>query len=331
MTHNFKRIAILKGGWSNEREVSLTTGDAFEHALRNTLYDVAVIDVKKDLNSFLTQLNFHKPDVIINALHGTGGEDGTIQGVLTMLDIPYTHSSVVSSAVAMDKMLSKNIFQQSGIPIANFLVMPQEEYKLVSTPHPFDFPYVIKPITEGSSRGVSIIKSDLDKQSAMKAWVFGDEIMIEEYIPGREIQVAVINGKALGAIEIKPHNNFYDYEAKYTDGKATHIMPAVLSTDLQTLLFKYAELAHKCLKCDGITRVDFRVDESNSTGKVIVILEVNTQPGMTPLSLVPEIAAYYGISFLDLIEIMLKATYAKFYKKTNIYDENQSYNLKSCL
>ncbi len=302
--HGFESIAILMGGWSNEREVSLQTGYAFKDALRKSKYRVTTIDVQRDLPKLIEDINTFKPDVMINALHGTGGEDGVIQGVLTMLGLPFTHSSVLSSAIAMDKLITRAILSAEGIPFAPYNTFDVKEYHKRQD-HPFNFPYVIKPIAEGSSRGVYIITSDADKTRAMEEWVYADKLIAEAYIPGREIQVAVMGGKAIGAIELKPHSGFYDYEAKYTEGKTDHIMPAPLTSQDQDQLFHYAEVAHKKLRCNGITRSDFRLDESDNAMHRICMLELNTQPGMTPLSLVPEIAAYYGISFLDLIEKML--------------------------
>lgn len=302
--HSYQSIAVLMGGWSNERDISRSTGLEILNALKDTSYTVTGIDVEKNLPKLLSDIAHAKPDVIINALHGTGGEDGVIQGVLTMLGIPFTHSGVLPSAVAMDKIMSRAIFQSVGIPMAPCCVINQKEYAR-NADHPFAFPYVIKPIAEGSSRGVSIIRSDLDKKDAMALWTFGDNILAEQYIPGREINVAVINGKAIGAIELKPKSGFYDYEAKYTEGKTDHIMPAPLSALDQEKMFTYAEKAFQVLGCKGVTRADFRLDESKDAPYPMVMLELNTQPGMTSLSLVPEIAAYYKMSFLDLIECML--------------------------
>lgn len=298
-----KKIMVLMGGWSNEREVSLSSGEGVARALTETGYDVTTLDLKRDLSSFVDALNTEKPDAVFNALHGTGGEDGVIQGVLDMMCIPYTHSGVTASAIAMDKILSRLVFMQAGIPVPDYKLLAFNEFK--TTEQPFKFPYVSKPLSEGSSRGVSIINNNQDHAASVASWTFGDQVLVESYIPGREIQIAVLDGKAIGAIELKPHSGFYDYEAKYTDGKTTHIMPAPLDADVQALMYEYAEKAHTVLGCKGITRSDFRLDDTVIPQR-IAILEINTQPGLTPLSLAPEIAAYYGITFPDLLTQMIE-------------------------
>ncbi len=316
MRQSNKSVAVLMGGWSNERDVSLSTAEGVIKTLTEKGYTVTAIDVSRDLEKLLFDLKQAKPDVVFNALHGTGGEDGVIQGVLDMLRIPYTHSGVTASALAMDKILSRLIFMQSNIPVPEYRIIPLGTYK--HGEHPFTFPYVIKPLNEGSSRGVYIIKNNTERDIAMNEWTFGDHVLAETYIPGREIQIAVINGKAIGAIELKPHSGFYDYEAKYTDGKTEHLMPAPLTDTDQSLLFSYAEKAHTILGCKGVTRSDFRLDETvenntvNTGARRMALLEINTQPGLTPLSLVPEIAAYYGISFSELLDqIIERATCAQ--------------------
>lgn len=295
-----KRVAVLMGGWSSEREVSLVSGAAVVESLKELGYEVLPIDVSRDLQSLLTALT-PRPDVIFNALHGVGGEDGTIQGVLEILGIPYTHSGVVSSAIAMDKILSRKVFKYEGIKTPPWKLISLDELK---QGHPMAFPYVIKPVGEGSSRGVYIIFDDSEYTKALEEWSYGNNILIEQYIPGKEIQVAVIDNKAVGAIEICPHSGFYDYEAKYTAGKADHIMPARLSTEAYQTCLNLALKAHKALKCRGATRSDFRYDDTG-TGE-FYLLELNTQPGMTPLSLVPEIAAYNKINFSQLIQSMIE-------------------------
>ena len=298
-----KKITVLMGGWSNEREVSLSSGAGAAKALTDLGYEVTTLDVKRDINYVVEALNTAKPDVVFNALHGTGGEDGVIQGVLDMMKIPYTHSGVAASAIAMDKILSRLVFIQAGIPVPDYQVLSFSDYKKGAAP--FTYPYIAKPLCEGSSRGVSLVKNNADRANSIATWTFGDKILLEEYIPGREIQVAVIDGKAIGAIELKPHSGFYDYEAKYTDGKTTHVMPAPLDDDTQALMFEYAEKAHTILGCSGVSRADFRLDDSVVPHR-IALLEINTQPGLTPLSLVPEIAAYYGISFGELLNKMIE-------------------------
>ncbi|MDP3371651.1 MAG: D-alanine--D-alanine ligase [Candidatus Paracaedibacteraceae bacterium] len=298
-----KKIIVLMGGWSNERDVSISSGKGVARVLADMGYDVIPLDLKRELSSFIETLNKEKPDIVFNALHGTGGEDGVIQGVLDMMGIPYTHSGVTASAIAMDKILSRRVFMQAGIPVPDYKLLPFNEFKTES--QPFEFPYVAKPLSEGSSRGVSIIHNTQDHAASVNAWTFGDHVLIERYIPGREIQIAVLDGKAIGAIELKPHSGFYDYEAKYTDGKTIHIMPAPLDARTQALMYAYAENAHTVLGCKGITRSDFRLNDM-VTPHHIAILEINTQPGLTPLSLVPEIAAYYGTTFPELLTQMVE-------------------------
>lgn len=285
------RIALLQGGMSAEREVSLTSGAAVEKALRANGHDVTVIDAQKDLAQ---QLVAAKPDIVFNALHGRWGEDGCVQGVLEMLKIPYTHSGVLASALAMDKPMAKRIFSAENILCAEGIIVHHDDLQKGA---PLPRPYVLKPLNEGSSVGVLIVQEGDDLQLDGLA----DELLCERYIPGREVQVAVLDNKALGAIEIKPNSGFYDYEAKYTDGKAEHIMPAPLAEPLYAEVLELAERAHKALGCRGLTRTDFRYD-----GKDFYILEVNTQPGMTPLSLSPEIAAHAGIGFDALVEILVQ-------------------------
>ncbi len=297
-----KKIMVLMGGWSNERDVSLASGQGAAKALLAAGYDVVTLDVTRDIQHFINAIQTEKPDVVFNGLHGTGGEDGVIQGVLDMMRIPYTHSGVTASAIAMDKILSRRVFIESGIPVPDYAVISFDAY--TRGEQPFAYPYISKPLSEGSSRGVSLVKNDADRQTSINTWTFGDQILLERYIPGREIQVAVIDGKAIGAIELKPHSGLYDYEAKYTDGKTTHIMPAPLDSATQTEMFAYAEKAHGVLGCKGVTRADFRFDDT-TTPHAIVLLEINTQPGLTPLSLVPEIASYYGISFEQLLTKMI--------------------------
>ncbi|MBY0282193.1 MAG: D-alanine--D-alanine ligase [Alphaproteobacteria bacterium] len=298
-----KKIAVLMGGWSSEREVSLSTGAEVIKALTEIGYDVKPIDVERNLPKLLKELEEVKPEVIFNALHGVGGEDGVIQGVLEMLQIPYTHCSVTSSAIAMDKILSRKIFQYIGIATPPWKVISFEQLK---KEHPMEFPYVVKPIGEGSSRGVTLVFNKQDYQRSIQEWTFGEKVLIEKFIPGREIQVAVLDDEAIGAIEIKPYEGFYDYTAKYTPGKAKHLMPAPISPEAYQEVLELALKAHKVLGCHGATRSDFRYDDTNES-PTFYLLELNTQPGMTSLSLVPEIAAHAGISFKDLLEKKIKA------------------------
>lgn len=300
-----KHIAVLMGGWSSEREVSLASGKGVSEALTRLGYKVTPVDVGHDVAAVLAKL---RPDVAFNALHGRFGEDGCIQGVLEVLEIPYTHSGVMASAVAMDKQMSKLVFAEDGLPLAEGrVVTKQEAIKGEVLPRP----YVIKPVNEGSSVGVHIVFNDSNFHLNENNWPFGDKVLVERYIPGREIQVAVWgegkDAKALGAIEIRPKGLFYDYEAKYTEGKADHLMPAPLSKADYALVLEYAERAHRALGCRGVSRTDFRYDDTagDGTGKFYV-LEINNQPGMTPLSLAPEIAAHAGIGYDALVERLVR-------------------------
>ncbi|MCC7259419.1 MAG: D-alanine--D-alanine ligase [Alphaproteobacteria bacterium] len=300
-----KHVAVLMGGWSSEREVSLASGKGVAEALTRLGYKVTPVDVGHDVAAVLAKL---KPDVAFNALHGRFGEDGCIQGVLEVLEIPYTHSGVMASAVAMDKQMSKLVFAEDGLPLAEGKVVTKQE---AITGEVLPRPYVIKPVNEGSSVGVHIVFNDSNFHLNEKNWPFGDKVMVERYIPGREIQVAVCgegkDAKALGAIEIRPKGLFYDYEAKYTEGKADHLMPAPLSKADYALVLEYAERAHRALGCRGVSRTDFRYDDTagDGTGKFYV-LEINNQPGMTPLSLAPEIAAHAGIGYDALVERLVR-------------------------
>ncbi len=288
-----KHIAVLMGGLSAEREVSLSSGAAVVKALETLGHKVTQVDVGRDIAQILANL---KPDLVFNALHGRYGEDGCVQGVLEMLGIPYTHSGVLASALAMDKPMAKKLFESAGIRCAKGIELDEKDILSQSV---INFPLVVKPANEGSSVGVKIAFSTAD----FVGWKADcPRLLVEEYIPGREVSVAVLNGKALGVVEMCPEAGFYDYEAKYTVGKATHIMPAPLPAHEYAEVMELAERAHKALGCSGLTRADFRYDDTSLGEGLFYILEVNTQPGMTPLSLAPEIAAYVGIDFVSLIE-----------------------------
>lgn len=294
-------VAVLMGGWSSEREVSLTSGRAVAKALREEGFKVSEIDVDRNLAAALTAL---KPDVAFNALHGPYGEDGTVQGLLEIIGIPYTHSGVLASALAMNKPMAKDVWRNHGLPMANGQVVHRSAFRAGPV---MPFPYVIKPLNEGSSVGVHIVFSGDNYQPQDDAtWHFGEHVLVEQYIPGREIQIAVMGDRVLGAIEIRAHGRFYDYEAKYTDGKATHLMPAPLPKDLYDDICAQALKAHQTLGCRGVTRSDWRYDDTGGGSGKFYLLEINTQPGMTPLSLVPEIAAHQGISFGQLVRWMVE-------------------------
>ena len=293
-----EKITVLMGGTSAERDVSLDSGKACAKALIELGFDVTSLDAKDD---FIEKLIKNKPDKVFNALHGRFGEDGSIQGLLEHLKIPYTHSGILSSAIAMDKLTSKKIFKDAKINSPEYLVIKNlEDFKNSN----INYPCVIKPNNEGSSVGVYIFnelkKSNEDTVvSLLKKYNF---LILEKYIPGREIQVAVMGSKALGAIEIIPTRSFYDYEAKYSSSaKTKHVIPVSMNEVDYKKILDTALQAHNTLGCRGVTRSDFRYNESDKVNK-IYILEVNTQPGMTNLSLVPEIANYYGISFNELVK-----------------------------
>lgn len=293
-------VAVLMGGWSAERDVSLASGKGVVDALESLNYQVTKVDVGRDVAARLAVL---KPDVAFNALHGRFGEDGCVQGVLEVLGIPYTHSGVLASSLAMDKPLAKIHFAHEGIPCPVGQNLSRETL-LAGDPIPR--PYVVKPLNEGSSVGVMLMFEGQNQHFDEQSWPFGETVLVEPYIPGREIQVAVLGDKALGAIEICPKGTFYDYETKYTAGLADHLMPAPLSEQEYAQVMDYAERAHRCLGCRGLTRSDFRYDPSLPEGERFFLLEINTQPGMTPLSLAPEIAAYTGIGYAELVEMLIE-------------------------
>ncbi|MDD9876656.1 MAG: D-alanine--D-alanine ligase [Magnetovibrio sp.] len=292
-----RHVAVLMGGWSAEREVSLVTGAACAKALQQAGFDVTSIDVQRDMGALMTRL-YPKPDVVFNALHGRYGEDGCVQGLLDILGIPYTHSGLLASALAMDKPMAKRLFQAAGIPVAEHVMATQAE---VMAETAMARPYVIKPSNEGSSVGVHIVREgDNEPLFAESGWPFGEIVMVERFIEGRELTVAVMGERPLAVTEITTHRGFYDYDAKYADGGSVHVVPAEIDADVEAEALRLAKLAHDALGCRGVSRADFRYD-----GEALYMLEVNTQPGMTPTSLVPEQAAAVGISFPDLVTWMI--------------------------
>lgn len=304
-----QRVAVLCGGWSGERDVSLVSGQCMRDALVETgrYEEVALIDVHKDPLRLIHDIQAAQPEVIINGLHGIGGEDGVIQGFLDMMGIPYTHSGVAASALAMDKFLSRKIFIQQGIGVPESRLISVDDLR--EDVRPFTFPWVIKPRNEGSSLGVGIIENETDLEQFLKHEKRA-EVLIERFVKGKEVQVAVLGGHALGAIEIRPHSTFFDYRSKYTSGGAEHIMPAPLPKPVYEEVLRVSETASEALGCRGVVRLDFIVSENND----IVLLELNSQPGMTPTSLVPEIARYMGISYVELIERLIDDAVAQFQK-----------------
>jgi D-alanine-D-alanine ligase len=299
-----KHVAVLMGGFSSERPVSLSSGEACAEALEAEGYKVTRVDVDHDVATVLNEL---KPDVAFNALHGPFGEDGTIQGILEYLQIPYTHSGVLASALAMDKQQAKIIAKAARIPVAEAKVMSRFDIKDV---HPMKPPYVVKPVNEGSSFGVVIVKEDQSHPPQLissSAWSFGEKVMVERYIEGREFTCAVMGNVALGVTEIIPlGHSFYDYESKYVKGGSKHECPAKLSPKIYQKIQLLSLKAHQAMGCRGVSRSDFRYDDRFSEDGEIIWLEVNTQPGMTPTSLVPEIAAAAGHTFGELLSWMVE-------------------------
>jgi D-alanine-D-alanine ligase len=296
-----KHVAVLMGGWSAEREVSLRSGKACADALSRRDYRVTPIDVGRDIAATLTAI---KPDVALNVLHGRPGEDGTLQGLLEILGIPYSHSGVMASAVAMQKDYAKALFRAAGVPVAEDRVVSRFE---AARAHVMAPPYVIKPIAEGSSVGVFIVTAQHPhppQELYRDDWAFGEMVMVERYIPGKELTCAVLGDRALDVIEIVPATRFYDYEAKYAAGGSKHVLPAPILPNVYQEVRRLALAAHGALGCRGVSRADFRYDDLGA-GK-LVCLEVNTQPGMTETSLVPELAAYAGIAFDELVQWMVE-------------------------
>ncbi len=296
-----KKVAVLYGGLSSEREVSLKTGAACADALKRKGYDVALVDVDRDVAA---RLRAERVEVAFNALHGRWGEDGCIQGLLEATGIPYTGSGVTASAVGMDKVVSKTLFRSLGLAVADYRVFPAAHAaEIRASDLPFGLPCVVKPSGEGSSVGVSLVKDPAALAKACKdAATFKGDVIVERYVRGKEIQVAVLEGKALGAIEVVPANEFYDYAAKYTAGTTQYFYPARISDAHARKVMEAAEVAHRGLGCAGVTRSDFILTDDGTP----YVLEVNTLPGMTATSLVPKIAAGNGIPFPDLCERLLE-------------------------
>jgi D-alanine-D-alanine ligase len=295
------RVGVLLGGWSSERPVSLVSGKACADAARALGCDVVEIDVDRDIAH---QLSLIKPDIALNAMHGPWGEDGRIQSVLEIANIPYTHSGVLASALAMDKEKAKAVFAAAGLDVPKGFLMDRHA---VAAEHPLPAPYVVKPNADGSSFGVFIVRKG-DNRPPQKLldpdWRSGNDVLVEEFIAGRELTVAVMGDKALAVTEIRTGNAFYDYDAKYSAGGSVHVVnPDDLPADIHARAMSEAVTAHKLLGCRGVTRSDFRYDPE--TGR-LVILEINTQPGMTPTSLAPEHAASVGIDFNNLVKWMLE-------------------------
>ena len=300
-----KHVAVLMGGLSPEREVSLVSGAACAEALERLGARVSRVDAGRDVAQVLTKL---KPDVCFNALHGEWGEDGCVQGVLETLGLPYTHCGVLASALAMDKAKSKAVLAAAGVIVPGGGLYNRLQ---AARDHVMAPPYVVKPNAQGSSVGVFLVFEGANappQELASPTWDWGEEVMIEPYIAGKELAVAVMDGRALTVTEIVPRTGFYDYDAKYAEGGSEHVVPAKMPPAAFDRALRMAEAAHAALGCQGVTRSDLRYDDIND---ILVLLEVNTQPGMTPTSLVPEQAAHTGVSFDDLVLWITEDAYAR--------------------
>ena len=293
-------VAVLMGGWSAEREVSLMSGNGIADALESLGHRVSRVDMDRDVAVKLAEL---KPDIVFNALHGTPGEDGTVQGTLDLMGLKYTHSGLVTSVIAIDKQLTKQALVPHGIPMPGGRMVRSEE---LYERDPLPRPYVLKPVNEGSSVGVAIVTAEGNYGNPISAeargpWQEFDELLAEPFIRGRELTTAVLGDQALGVTELKPKSGFYDYDAKYTDGLTEHVFPADIPEDVADACKRIALDAHRLLGCKGCSRSDFRWDDNQGVDGLF-LLEVNTQPGMTPLSLVPEQARHLGISYAELVQ-----------------------------
>ena len=299
-----KKIAVLMGGISSEKEVSLKTGTFVSKALNELGYKVKKIKVSSNTKSLSLSLKKFKPNIVFNALHGTFGEDGSVQKILKNLKFSYTHSKIQASKISMDKNKSKILFKKLKIPTPKSVVIDKNNINRYSIKTSFLFPLVVKPISEGSSVGVKICKNlnELKKYKMHKS----NRYLIEEFIPGRELTVGIMNNKALDIIELKTKKEFYDYKSKYTKGMTKYIIPAPVPKNIERKCKNYALKIHKYFGCKGITRTDFRYNENDPLKKKLYVLEINTQPGMTPLSLVPMMAKNVGITYNELVENILK-------------------------
>ncbi len=293
-----RHAVVLMGGWNSEREVSLVTGRRCAEALAETGYRVTPIDAGRDVAARLAALD-DPPDVVFNALHGRFGEDGCVQGLLEVMGLPYTHSPPLASALAMDKAAAKRLFAAAGIPCPEGRTARRRE---IGAPAGVERPFVVKPGCEGSSVGVRrVLASDNDDLLLESDFLYGDEILVERYVPGRELTVTVLGGRALGVTEILTPEGFYDYRNKYSQGRSEHLLPAPVPDDVARLAMELALKAHRLLGCRAVSRADFRYDDTGREPGGLYLLEINTQPGMTPLSLVPEQAAHSGIGFAELV------------------------------
>lgn len=306
----YRRITVLLGGFSSERNVSIESGTRVAAALKKNGYDVSLLDVTRDLQKLIKDIKEQKPDAVFNALHGPFGEDGTIQGVLDWLSIPYTHSGVLASALAMRKDVARDIFQNAHLPVAQGKVI---NVKILKEAPPFPSRYVLKPLSEGSSVGVVLIDPQTTNMSEiLQNWHCGEKALVEKFISGPEVTVGILDDKPLTITDITTnngHSDFYDYHAKYASGQSVHKLPAKIPNRLFQQILDDAQAAHKSLGCRNVSRVDFKIDAASHKP---FILEVNTQPGMTETSLLPEQAQYCGINYIDLCKQLIeKATYSQ--------------------
>ena len=289
------KVAVLMGGISSEREISISSGKGVVEALKNLGYTTKAIVVGADLGTLIKQLKTFKPDVVFNALHGKGGEDGCIQGILNWMKIPYTHSGVLASSLGMDKEMTRKIAIQMKVPVAKGGLKTRPEFLKMK------LPLVVKPNDEGSSIGVSLVLKESDRKKVK--WPKDKKLLVEEYIPGRELSVAVLDGKALGTLELVPKKGWYDFKNKYRAGAVQHLIPAPVSPTISQKLCQYAEKMHTALGARGVTRSDFRLDKNK-----IIFLEINTNPGMTPTSLVPDMARLKKLSYEALVEKLVRGS-----------------------
>jgi D-alanine-D-alanine ligase len=305
-------VAVLMGGWASERPVSLMSGNGVADALESRGHRVTRIDMDRNVAARLAEAS---PDVVFNALHGVPGEDGTVQGMMDLMGIPYTHSGLQTSVIAIDKELTKHALVPHGIPMPGGRIVRSEE---LYEGDPLARPYVLKPVNEGSSVGVAIVTAESNygnpiRRDATGPWQEFDSLLAEPYIRGRELTAAVLADRALLVTELVPKSGFYDFDAKYTDGMTEHVCPAQIPPEIEKLCLDYALRAHRILGCRGTSRSDFRWDDEQGA-EGLFLLETNTQPGMTPLSLVPEQARHCGIDYAELVEIIVEEALVHFGK-----------------
>ena len=305
-------VAVLMGGWANERSVSLMSGKGVAEALESRGHKVTRIDMDREV---ALRIHEAQPDVVFNALHGVPGEDGTVQGMLDLMGVPYTHSGLATSVIAIDKQLTKHELLPHGVPMPGGRIIKSAE---LAQGDPIKRPYVLKPINEGSSVGVAIVTEDGNYGSPIDIstpgpWQQFESLLAEPYIRGRELTTAVLGGRALMVTELVPKSGFYDFDAKYTDGMTEHVCPARIPPEIEKLCLEYALKAHQVLGCRGTSRSDFRWDDERGEDGLF-LLETNTQPGMTPLSLVPEQARHCGIDYAELVEIIVEDALVHFGK-----------------